>query len=156
MVEALRKVAAVSEEERPAASAEAEEIAAELEKCSSPEIQKTRRALDAEYASVDGFIRSEWVKSGLVHVQDDRPEIPEDDRLTGITADELLEYAPQALALEIYFALQEDGRLTADQSKNLPSPSTLGAPVDGTSRSTGASVASSGSSETALPSTQAA
>jgi hypothetical protein len=114
----------------------------------SVEIRKTRAAFDQEYALVDSQIRLIWIREGFVKIEGGEAD--------GMTVDQILDSAPQALSFEIYAALLSDGRLTGEESKNSQSHSTSDAPAGGTSESTSAPGASNGTTETAIPSTQAA
>jgi hypothetical protein len=147
---ATKKATSVPEAEQEAVLVnEVMPLEEELRRLPLPtETRKARAAADTEYAAVDAQIRPFWIRAGLISI--------EGGDVAGMTADQLLDYGPPALASEIYTALIGDGRLTVDESKNSPSPSISDAPGDGKSASTNAAGASSTSEETASPSIQAA
>jgi hypothetical protein len=102
------------------------------------EIRRTRDLLNREYAAVDRMERAEWVRAGLVSIEDKRDVAPEYN-LSGITAEQLLGDGPAEMATlvhEIYLALIEDGRLRGENSKTRPSPITSGEAAAGESQST--------------------
>jgi hypothetical protein len=144
--EALKKAVSVPREEYDAVvKNDLEPLTAELAALSSPEVQKQRRAMDQEFAALEGFIRCEWVRVGLVSLAG--------GDVDGMSAEELLESGPPELSVEIANVLQNDGKLSGEDTKNSSSPSTSDAPVDGTTNLTGAPAASITTSATASSST---
>lgn len=117
---AQRKLAAVPEEQQAAVlKDDVMPLAEELASLASPEVQKQRRVLDEEYATVQGHIRCSWVRAGLVSISG--------GEVDGMTVDQLLDYGPIELADEIYRAVTTDGRLAGPAAKNSSSPGTSGA-----------------------------
>ncbi len=103
-------------------------IEEELKACVPPEIQKRRAVLNEEYVAIESRIQAAWIRAGLVAISG--------GGLDGMTADQLLDYGPQELALEIYGALASDGRLGGSKIPNSGPLTISGEVVGGTSPST--------------------
>lgn len=85
------------------------------------DIQKRRRVLDEEYATIHGDIRCIWIKEGLIAITGGA-----EFEFDGMTPDQFLEYGPIELAREIYEFLDSGGRLAGTASKNSSSLGTSG------------------------------
>jgi len=132
---AQKKALAVPAEEYAAVmAADVDPLAKELAEAVPAETKKRRAVLNEEYMMVENQIQAVWIRRGLVSIEhrvaDDKGE------LDGMTADELLDHGPPALAIEIYEALTGDGKLKDGESKNSPPPTTSGERADGQSQST--------------------
>jgi hypothetical protein len=107
---------------------EVKPLAAELNAAAPVEIKKRRAVIAEENRIVNARIRAQWIRSGLVAIAG--------GDVDGMTADQLLEYGPPALALEIYEAVSPDGHLQGPETKNFSSPITSGQVVGGESPNT--------------------
>ncbi len=133
---AQRKAFAVPADQYDAVlKADVEPLAAELAACVPADVKKRRTVLNEEYTQVEARIQAAWVRAGLVSI--------DGDPLDGMTAEQLLDYGPQELALEIYGALIGDGRLGETGRGNSLSPGTSSGQADGASRNTTATPAES-------------
>jgi len=132
---AKRKALAVDPDQFEAIlSTDVKPLADELTASVPTETRKARGVLDEEYQIVDARIRAQWIRAGLISI--------EGGEFAGMTADQLLEYGPTELAMEVYHALVTDGRLRGAEIPNSHSPITSGPVVGGESpNSTAQSVA---------------
>lgn len=131
---AWKKAQAVPAAEHDAVvQADVEPLKAELEGCVPQDVKKKRAVLNEEYLHVESRIQAAWVRAGLIGI--------EGGDLDGMTADQLLDFGPQEVALEIYGALISDGRLRSDEQKNSLPAITSGEAVAGEKTSTTADVA---------------
>jgi hypothetical protein len=116
---AKRKAAMVSEAEREVViKDDVLPLAKRLIEIPSIEVQKKRRALDEEYATIKTEIRCAWIKAGLVSINGGEYD--------GVTVDQFLEFGSLELAGEIFDALNGDGRLAGPAAKNSQSPGISG------------------------------
>lgn len=92
------------------------------------DVKKKRLVSQEEYSQVETQIRVAWIRDGLISIEH---EAGDGESCAGMTADELLQYGPPGLALEIYDALAADGKLAGPDAKNSHSPIIFGAPVGG-------------------------
>jgi len=131
---ATKKALAVSAEESEAVmKADVEPLAAELAACVPAEVKKARAVLNEEYVQVENRISAAWIRAGFVSI--------EGGDVDGMTAEQLLDYGPPALAAEIYEALTKDARLGGTERGNSSSPITSGEAAGGEKKtSTAASV----------------
>ena len=109
-----------------------EPLGKELDAAIPPEVKKRRAVIDEEYGQVDLRIRAAWIRNALISIDQRTNAGP--GELDGMTADQLLDYGPPALAQEIFARLQDDGRLV--NRKNLSSGTISGGAVAGESPST--------------------
>jgi len=91
---------------------------------------------EQHYAIFASGIRPAWLKAGVISIAgcdvDGKPR----------TVDQLIEYGPDALALEIFNEIHEEARLPEAEAKNSQSPSSSDAVEDGTTKTTTAPSAS--------------
>lgn len=128
---ANRKALAVPPEQfQDVMQKEVQPLADELAAAATPEVRKERAVLNEEYVQVENRIRAAWIRAGLVAI--------EGGDLDGMNADQLLDYGPPALALEIASALTSDGRLDGAERKNWQSLTISGEPADGDAKSSSA------------------
>ena len=126
---ANRKALAVPMDQYDAVlKADVEPLAAELAACVPADVKKKRAVLNEEYQQVEARIQAAWVRAGLIAI--------EGGELDGMTADQLLDYGPPELAVEIYGALIWDGRLGESSTKNSLEPGTFSGQADGESPNT--------------------
>lgn len=131
---AKRKSLAVPEEDfERVLQEDVKPLADELYAAITTDVRKRRAVLDEEYRIVDARIRAQWVRSGLISI--------DGGELAGMTAEQLLEYGPPGLAMEIYESLATEGRLKGAQIPNLRSPTTSGQVAGGESPNTIAAAA---------------
>jgi hypothetical protein len=126
--------------ERVAAHAAALEdvvsLSGDLE-ASIPSATKAKRmVLNEEYVQIEARIQAAWVRAGLVSIMHRKGDEPVADGLDGMSPDQLLDYGPQALTIEVYGVLIVDGRLDGAAIKNSSAPITSGGVVDGAKTST--------------------
>jgi hypothetical protein len=134
---AVRKALAVPPEEYDAVvKADVDPLKEQLEAVIPQAIKRQRMVLNEEYVQVEARIQAEWIRAGLVAIVHREGDLPVPDGLDGMTPDQLLDYGPQPVAMEVYRALLSDGRLDGQASLNLSRPTIFGAPVDGEKKST--------------------
>jgi hypothetical protein len=92
------------------------------------DVRKARAVIDEEYNAVDSRVKAAWITAGLISISC--------GDLDGMTAEQLLDYGPPELAVEIYTALINDGKLRGAETKNWQSPTISGPVVDGASQNT--------------------
>jgi len=116
---AVRKAGAVSAAEYDGVmKADVEPLAAELAACVPADVKKARSVLNEEYVQVENRISAAWIRAGFVSI--------EGGDVDGMTAEQLLDYGPPALAGEIYEALTSDARLGGIEKKVSLPPITFG------------------------------
>lgn len=126
---ARQKLKAVPDEEVQAVfDNELAPILKEFQEAATPADVKRRADLDMEFVAVDNLISPYWIRAGLVSIIG--------GEVDGMTADQLLDYGPPALAREIYEILAGEEKLAGLEAKNSQPPITSGAVVGGASRNT--------------------
>jgi hypothetical protein len=118
---AYRKLRALPADEAGPAITEIEEITQATREAAPEGAEKRRALLDMEFELVAVQLKPYFIRAALVSVDgltiDDKP-VP----LAGF-----VEASPPELADEVYQSIEAHMRLSGDQAKNSPSPSTSGA-----------------------------